>query len=404
MNSRAGRVAAEDDLVVAPGRRSRSTPCRGRTGRRRSTAPGRRRRPGRASRVAAAGPLVAGRSPSARRGSGRRAAGGTRWRRRRRRRCPGRWCAGARRRRPRCRPPARPPRPARPRGATPTPTTTSVGGRRVPSVEADAPTRPVALDRRDLGRRSSAGHAVVAVQVGEDLRRPRRRAPAAAAARRLDHGDLAPGCAGGGRDLGADPAARRSRRRRRRVVQRGRQRVGSRPSVRRYVHAVEVGAGDREPARRGAGRQQQLVVAQPLAAVERDRARRPGRCARPRCAGAQLDVVLGVPARRRGRRPSRARPRPAGSPWTAAAARRGVRAPRRCSTTRPVEALVAQGLGRLGTGEAGADDDERCGVRAWLVLDRLRRRPNGRRRGWVPGRLCSRARRSRAYHRRVVME
>ena len=47
--------------------------------------------------------------------------------------------------------------------------------------------------------------------------------------------------------------------------------VGERAQV---EHAVELGAGQREPPRLGAGRQQQPVVAQPLAVVEHDLVRR----------------------------------------------------------------------------------------------------------------------------------
>ena len=114
-------------------------------------------------------------------------------------------------------------------------------------------------------------------------------------------------------------------------------------------HAVEVGAGDRETARLGAGGEQQPVVAQPLPSSS---ATCPPRVElHRRTAQTQLDVLLGVEARRRARRPSRARPRRAGSPSRAAAARRDALALGADEHHAAVEALVAQRLRGLGAGQ-----------------------------------------------------
>ena len=86
----------------------------------------------------------------------------------------------------------------------------------------------------------------------------------------------------------ARPGARAARRCRRRSAARGRRRAPRR---------------GRQPARLGAGGQQQPVVGEPLAVLERELAgaRVEAGHGRP---GAQLDVVLGVEAGRRGRRRS----------------------------------------------------------------------------------------------------
>ena len=131
--------------------------------------------------------------------------------------------------------------------------------------------------------------------------------------------------AGGGGNLGADPA-----RADRHQLAAGLDPLGDRVGVgdgAQVEDSVEVGAGDAEAARLGAGREEQAVVADALAAGEDDLGGSRGRSTRPRwrCAGR---CRWPRSSRRRGRRacPSS---RGAGSPWRAAGARRGARAPRR---------------------------------------------------------------------------
>ena len=135
--------------------------------------------------------------------------------------------------------------------------------------------------------------------------------------------------------------------------------VGERAQV---EHAVQVGAGHGSRRGVGAGRQQQPVVGalarrRPASAgAPRVESRGRGRrcAARPRARRT---------SRRGARRRSRGRPCRAGSPWTAAAARTAAR-PRADQDDRAVEAFVAQGLGGLGAGQAGADDHN-CSVMAF---------------------------------------
>ena len=65
--------------------------------------------------------------------------------------------------------------------------------------------------------------------------------------------------------------------------------------IAQHVHAVELGAGDRQPPRLGARGQQQPVVAQPLAVVELDLTVR-GVESHDGAPQQQLDVVRGIEA------------------------------------------------------------------------------------------------------------
>ena len=122
-------------------------------------------------------------------------------------------------------------------------------------------------------------------------------------------------------------------------------------------HAVEVAAGDREPARLGAGREQQPVVAQPLAVVEHDFPLSQVQLDRGP-PDAQLDGVVGVEAL--GLDVDRLA--------LGVAAEIVLRQRRALVRTfllgadqrdAPVEAFLAQCLGGLCAGQSGADDDER---------------------------------------------
>ena len=158
-------------------------------------------------------------------------------------------------------------------------------------------------------------------------------------------------------------------------------------------HAVQLRAGDREPSRLGAGGQQQAVVAQPLAVVEGQLARRRVQAHR-RSAEAQLDVVPGVEALvvdvdllaadlatqvLLGQRRALVGPLVLGPDQHHA----------------PVEALVAQGLGRLRAGQARADDHERLVTGHGMSSES---RPSGSRGALVvsPARVPRRVRVSRS--------
>ena len=140
---------------------------------------------------------------------------------------------------------------------------------------------------------------------------------------RVDDGDVEPALARRRGDLGADPAGA-DHDDRAAAVEPLAQRVGILDAA-QVEHAVERFARDREAARLGAGGEQQPVVAQPLAVVERHLADRRvqahGRAAEP-----QLDLVLGVEGLVVDVDLLAPGPRRAGSPSTAAAARRGARA------------------------------------------------------------------------------
>ena len=122
-------------------------------------------------------------------------------------------------------------------------------------------------------------------------------------------------------------------------------------------HAVEVAAGHGKAPRLAAGGEQQTAVVEPLAARQDD-GRRAASIDCTTLEVAQLDVVRGVPAL--------VLLQPGG---LLALAAQEVLAERRplVRTVRlgadeddaPVEALLAEGLGRLAAGHAGADDDER---------------------------------------------
>ena len=169
-----------------------------------------------------------------------------------------------------------------------------------------------------------------------------------------DNGDLQSALPRGGGDLGADPAGSDDDDRAAAVepfAQHVRVIDGA-----QVVNAVELGAGDREPARFRAGGQQQLVVAQPLAVVERDLLQRRVHVDR-RAAEAQLDVVLGVEA-------LVVDVDPLASGLAAQVVLRQRRALVRALVLgadkhqAPFEAFVSQCLSGLGGGQAGADDHE----------------------------------------------
>ena len=173
----------------------------------------------------------------------------------------------------------------------------------------------------------------------------------------IDERDLQPALAGGGGDLGPDPAGADHDNRPAAVEPRA-ERVGVRHRA-QGEHALQIGAGDAEPARLGARGQQERVVFQRLAAVEgqppRRRVERLGGAAE-----AQLDVVLVVEALLvdvdlvaaglaaevvLGER------RPLVGPLLLGADQHHA----------PVEALLAQRLGGLGAGKARSGDHERLG-------------------------------------------
>ena len=119
-------------------------------------------------------------------------------------------------------------------------------------------------------------------------------------------------------------------------------------------HAVQIGSGYREPARLGAGGEQQAVVAQPLAVVELELAacgvEGGGGMAEP-----QLDLLLGVEALLVD--VQLLAPRLAAQ--VVLRQRRSLVGPLVLDADEhhpPLEALLAERRGGLGAGEAGADD------------------------------------------------
>ena len=195
-----------------------------------------------------------------------------------------------------------------------------VGGDR-PSVGEDE-----LLHRRARHRGQRVGdrdaelhaHALGSVQVGEPAAEPRTQHVRERDLGRLDQRDLDAEAAGGCGDLLADEAGaddRQSRPRRERLAQRVR--VGER-AQRMNVRAP---GEHRQPPRAGAGGDDQLVVAELGAVLERDA---PGGDVEPRRAAAeqQLDLV----ARRTTRAAGTAR---RAAPWRAAGGRRERSAPRR---------------------------------------------------------------------------
>ena len=131
---------------------------------------------------------------------------------------------------------------------------------------ADALDRRVALEGLDAGPEQHL-HAVVGVDVAVDGAHLGAQHALERDGERVDDRDLEAALAGRGGDLGADPAGP-DHDDRAAAVQPLAQRVGVRDAA-QVEHAVEVAAGDREAPRLGAGGEQQPVVAQPLAVVER---------------------------------------------------------------------------------------------------------------------------------------
>ena len=135
-----------------------------------------------------------------------------------------------------------------------------------PSLVRTRSTAVDSLERLDA-RPEQHPHAMVGVDVAVDgadlgaehaLERDRER---------VDDGDVQAALPGGRGDLGADPAGA-DHHDRAAAVEPFAQRVGVLDAA-QVEHAVERFAGDREPTRLGASSEQQPVVAQPLAVVER---------------------------------------------------------------------------------------------------------------------------------------
>ena len=267
------RIAAEDDAIPVAGE-ARRTPCRRRTGRRRSTAGGRRRRssPSMLARrrrplVQRVGPVLDADPLAVERVLGvGDVAGGEHARARR---C----CSCSSTRMPFS-------------TASPARSASSMRG-----LHADADDDEVAVDRRavagahalDGGRRPRTPPRrcrAASARRGRGgcrgrTRRPRRpaRAPAGPTAGRA-RSRSRPRCPRRRGDLGADPAGADHDDRAAAVEPRP-QRVGVRDAA-QVEHAVELAARDGEPPRLGAGGEQQPVVAQPLAVVERELVARQG--------------------------------------------------------------------------------------------------------------------------------
>jgi hypothetical protein len=199
---------------------------------------------------------------------------------------------------------------------------------------------------------------VVAVQVGEHPRHLRSEGAQQRQFGVLEHGDLGPGGAGGGGGFQANPAraddhdlGARS--------ERGLQVVAV-IEVAQVMHTVEVGAGHRQPAWRGTGGEEQLVVAQSapvtghelvVTAVDRGH----------HGVESEVHLVLGVPLRRV--HVDRVALRAAlqvslGQRWPLVGPVRF--GPEQDDAS--VETVGAQRFGGLGAGQARADDGERAGV------------------------------------------
>ena len=221
------------------------------------------------------------------------------------------------------------------RGATPTPTSTARAVDRAPAGQADALDAAVALDRVDP-RAGQQLDAVLAVDVGVDVRPPPGRARSRAARRGARRCVTSmPSCRAEAATSEPIQPAPITTRRPPAGGHRGQPlAVGDRAQV---EDAVEVDAGQRQRARLGAGGEQEAVPGAAASAVgeghgarRRCRSRPPRR--RRRCAARCRAPRRSRP---RARRPCRARPRRAGSPWRAAGARRGARPPAPTSTMRP---------------------------------------------------------------------
>ena len=132
-------------------------------------------------------------------------------------------------------------------------------------------------------------------------------------------------------------------------------------SVRSGATCGSVGAGDRQPDRLGAGREQERVVGEtrvPL--VERQPTARPGRSSAPRVA---RSAARSSARRRTRRRAAGSTPRARcrrGSPSRGSADRPGRRRRAPISVIAPGVALPAQRLGRHAAGGARADDHDRA--------------------------------------------
>ena len=192
--------------------------------------------------------------------------------------------------------------------------------------QPDAGDVPVlALERLDLRVQlevDAVGPVVGGEEVGERLARRARQD----ARQRLDHHGVGPERAGRGRGLQADVAAA-DHRQPLAGAKRQLQHLGVGGAA-QHLHALQVRARQAQPPRAGAGGEDQRVVGDRLAVLQRhglgrtlDRGR-PGR-------EAQLDGLLGVEALRAQRQRCRRRPRPSARPWRAAGAGRARSAPRR---------------------------------------------------------------------------
>jgi hypothetical protein len=214
----------------------------------------------------------------------------------------------------------------------------------------------LALDRGDR-RAEVEPHAPVLVQVGEEAAELRAQRPEQRGGLRFDDRHLGAVAARGGGDLQADPA--RADQQQPSVLPAQGLQGGPQPlrvvQLAQVVDAAQFSPGDVQRARGGAGGEQQPVVGQHGPVAEVQRAGLPvqpgGRGADP-----QFDLVLGVPGR-------------------LVHEEVGAGGGRREVTLRQVRALVRgftlladqdhpagetlgpQGLGGLGPGEAGSDDD-----------------------------------------------
>ena len=152
------------------------------------------------------------------------------------------------------------------RGCTPTPTTTKSHSSLRPSLVR---TRSTALSpsKASTPVPISISHAVVGVDVAVDGADLGAEHALERDCDRIEDGDLKAALTSRGSDLGADPA-RADHDDRAAAVQPFAQGVGVLDAA-QVEDAVEVAAGNREPARLGAGGEQQPVIAQPLAVVER---------------------------------------------------------------------------------------------------------------------------------------
>ena len=176
--------------------------------------------------------------------------------------------AGARRRARRCRPPARPPRRARRAARRRCPRRRRRSRSSRPSCVRTRSTGAVALDRGDAALPRASRRRGRGGGRGRSRRpRARARAPAATASGAITVTST-PRCRAEAATsqpiqpapitTSRPPASRRARS------------ASLSPSVRRMVDAVELGARDAQPPRLRAGGQQQAVVAEPLAALQRE--------------------------------------------------------------------------------------------------------------------------------------